>query len=180
MKTLVAYYSNTGSNKYLAEKIAHSLKCDSEAINPRLNFFPVLMLFSLAKTSLGVKSLGCKVNEYDRIILCGPIWMGQLVSPLRDFINKYRKNIKELHFVTCCASTYAAKDMKFGHALVFNKVKTMLGNRCVRCDAFPIGLVLADDKQKDNNAILKTRLSDHNFTGEIQRRFDEFVQKAVQ
>ena len=40
MQTLVVYYSNTGSNKYLAEKIAAVLSCDNEAIKPRLNFFP--------------------------------------------------------------------------------------------------------------------------------------------
>ena len=180
MKTLVVYYSNTSSNKYLAEKIAHVLECDSEAIKPRFDFFPALMLFSLVRTSMGIKTLDHKLNDYDRIILCGPVWMGQLVSPLRDFINKYRRNIKNLYFVTCCGSSDAAKDEKFGHALVFRRVKLMLGDKCVHCEAFPIGLVLPQDKQKDGNAIMKTRLSDHNFTGEIQRRFEHFIQKTAE
>jgi flavodoxin len=175
MKILIAYYSNTGSNKYLADKIAQALSCDIEAIKPRLNLFPLLMFFSVIKAGLGIKSLKHKVKEYDRIILCGPIWMGKFISPLRDFINKHGPNVKKLYFVTCCGSTDAAKRERFGHALVFDEVHKILGDKCIHCEAFPIGLVLPADN-KDNNAIMKTRLSDQNFTGEIQKRFDNFIQ----
>jgi menaquinone-dependent protoporphyrinogen IX oxidase len=179
MKTIVLYYSNTGSNKYLAEKVASALSADLEAIKPRVDFFPLLMFFSLTGASAGIEVFDRKLEDYDRIILCGPIWMGQLVSPLRDFLTKYRKNIKELHFVTCCASADAAKEMKFGHALVFRKVQNILKDKCASCDAFPIGMVLPEDKQKDNNAILKTRLSDDNFSGEIQKRFENVVRRLA-
>lgn len=179
MKTLLAYYSNTGSNKYLGEKIARALSADIEAIKPRSNFFQLLMFFSLTGASAGIQVLDRKPENYNRIILCGPIWMGQLVSPLRDFLTKYRENIKELHFVTCCASSDAAKEMKFGHGLVFRKVQNILKDKCVSCDAFPIGMVLPENKQKDNNAILKTRLSDNNFSGEIQKRFENVVQRLA-
>ncbi len=180
MKTLVVYYSNTGSNRYLAENMARTLKCDIEAIRPRLNFFPLLMVFSLVGASAGIKSLRRKVSDYDRIILCGPIWMGLLVSPLRDFLSRFQKGIKALYFATCCASTDAAKNDKFGHGLVFRKLKDIIGNACVFCEAFPIGLVLPEDKQKDDNAVLNTRLSDVNFVGEIRKRFEGFVGKAAE
>jgi len=176
MKTLVVYYSNTGSNKYLAEKIAHNLQCDIEAIEPRLNFFPLLMFFSITKTGFGIKTFSHKVNEYDRIILCGPIWMGQLISPLRDFINKNRTNINKLYFASCCGSSDSAKHGKFGYAKIFDKVKNILGDKCVHCEAFPISLALDEAKKEDGNAVMKTRLSDNNFAGEIQKRFEKFVQ----
>lgn len=180
MKILVGYYSKTGSNRYLAEKFSSVLECDIEEIRPRLNLFPFLILFSLLKTSLGVKSLKHKVNNYDRLILCGPIWMGTLISPLRDFIKKYRKSINRLYFATCCGSRDAAKDDRFGYATVFPKIEHMVGNKCVLCEAFPIGLVLPEDKQEDGNAIMKTRLSDNNFTGQIQERFESFVQRVTE
>jgi hypothetical protein len=53
----------------------------------------------------------------------------------------------------------------------------MLGDKCVLCEAFPIGLVLAEDKKGDGNAMMKTRLSDDNFIGEIQKRLDDFIRK---
>jgi hypothetical protein len=178
MKTLVVYYSNTGNNRYLAEKIAHSLGCDKEAIKPRLNFFPFLVLFSIVKKSMGIGNLSHTVNEYDRIVLCGPIWMGQLISPLHDFIKKYRRMVKRLYFVTCCGSSDAAKEEKFGHGLVFRKVQTMLGDACALCEAFPIGLVLPPDKKESSDAMMKARLSDQTFAGEIQKRVESFIEKA--
>jgi hypothetical protein len=179
MKTLVVYYSNTGSNKYLAGKIAQSLPCDSEPIKPRLNLFPLLLFSSITKTGLGIRKLSHKVNEYDRVILCGPIWMGQLISPLRDFIKKYRRAINSFCFATCCGSTDAKKDDKFGYAHVFHVVKAELGDKCLYCEAFPIGMVLPDGKKEDGNAVMKTHLSDDNFSGEIALRFDNFIRRIA-
>ena len=48
-KNVVIYYSNTGSNQYLAEKIAKQLECHIEAIRPRGNGFPVLLMLSNAE-----------------------------------------------------------------------------------------------------------------------------------
>lgn len=175
MKTLVAYYSSSGNNKYLAERIAHDLQCDIEAIKPRMNLFLFLILFSLTKTSLGIKGFRHKVIEYDRVIVCSPIWMGMIISPLADFFRRYGKDISKLYFATCCGSTDAAKREKFGHDLVFDKIKDMLGDKCIHCEAFPIGLVLTEDKRADGNAMMKTRLGAENFKGEIQKRFEDFV-----
>jgi menaquinone-dependent protoporphyrinogen IX oxidase len=179
MKTLVVYYSNTGNNKFLAEKISQALKGDIEAIKARMNLFPFLMLFTLLKASLGIKSLVHKVDDYDSIVLCGPIWMGQLISPLHDFIHKYLSNIKRLHFATCCGGSDAAQDDKFGYASVFQNLKNAVGDRCAYCEAFPIGLVFPEDQQREVKAIMKMRLSNANFAGQIQKRFELFIQNVA-
>lgn len=175
-KNLVIFYSNTGSNKYLAQKIAGSLACDIAEIRPRPNAFPLLLLFSSLKRSFGIKELTPNPGDYERVILCGPVWMGKLISPLRDFLFKYRKSIDNLYFTTCCASSDAAKDEKFGHGLVFNLVREIMGDKCIHCEAFPIGLVVPDDKKEDSDTIMKTRLSDENFNGEILKRFEKLIQ----
>ncbi len=174
-KSIVVYYSNKGNNKFIAEKIANTLKCDIELIKPRLNVFFFLMIFSLLKKSLGIWKIKHDLNEYESIILCGPIWMGKFLSPLRDFCNKYFQNIKKLYFITCCGSGDAIKDKKFGHGLVFNEVKNLLGDKCIQCIALPIGLTLPEDKQNNSELIMKTRLTDDNFNGQIKERFDKFI-----
>ena len=179
-KDLVVCYSNTGNNRYLAEKIARRLDCEIEAIRPRINAFPLLLLMSAMKMGAGIKSLGHPPEEYGRIILCGPIWMGKFISPLRGFIKKYHGRINKLIFVSCCGSSDAAKNEKFGHGLVFKLIEGILGDKLVFCEAFPIGLVLPEDKQKDGNTIMKTRLSDDNFIGVIQERFDKFIRKITE
>lgn len=176
-KTIVIYYSNNGSNRYLANKIATSLSCEIEEIKPRMNAFLFQLTLSGFKKSMGIKKIQHNLDDYENIILCGPIWMGTFISPLRTFVKKYKNNIKKLHFITCCGSTYAKKDEKFGHGLVFKTVEAELGEKCGSCHALPIELVIPEDKQDDSDAQMKTRLNDTNFTGEIQERFDDFILK---
>lgn len=179
MKTIVVYYSRTGSNKYLAEKIAQSLKCDIEEIVPYFRPFFFVAISSLLKKSLFIKPLSHNLEEYDRIVLCGPVFMGSFISPLRGFIRKYKNNIKQLYFACCCASSDETKNDKFGHGSVFNMAKEILKEKLVLCEAFPIPLVVPEDKQKDSDLIMKTRLSDSNFTGEIQNRFESFIKRLT-
>lgn len=176
MKTLVVYYSGKGSNKFLAEKIAISLNCDVEAIRPRVNVF----LLFLMNVNFGIKPLKRSISDYERIILCGPIWMGRFVPPMRSFVKKYKSEIKRLVFVTCCGSTYEKKDEKFGHGFVFKKVERLLDGKCEFCQAFPVGIVLPEEHREDPDAFMKTHLNDENFKGEISEIFDDLIQKLKQ
>jgi flavodoxin len=173
-KTLVVYYSRKGSNKYLAEKISERLNCEFEEIKPRLNIF----LLFIMNIHLGIKPLKHNIKDYEKIILCGPIWMGKFIPPLHSFVRKYHHKINKLIFVSCCGSTYDRKNEKFGHGLVFKEVENILSDKCILCEAFPIGLVLPDDKKEDTDAFMKTHLNDENFKGEIQERFDNFILKV--
>jgi hypothetical protein len=101
--------------------------------------------------------------------------MGKFIPPLRSFVNKYLHQINKLVFVTCCGSTYAKKDEKFGHGFVFNEVESILEEKCVLCQAFPIGIVLPDDHKDDTDAFMKTHLNDDNFKGEMLERYERFI-----
>ena len=173
MKTIIYYYSRKGSNKFLANKIAGDLKCEIEEIEPHINFL-VLMLLGL---NIGNQKLKTRVEDYDRVILCGPIWMGKLIVPLKNFVIKYNSKIKKLIFVTCCGSTFEGRDEKFGHNLVFNVLRNLAGEKCVHCEAFPISLVLTDEQKKDPDADMKYQLNKENFKGEIITIYDAFIQK---
>jgi multimeric flavodoxin WrbA len=176
MKALVLYYSHTGNNAWLAKKIAETLRSDIEPIAPRMNLLPFLILFSLLKKSPGVKRIAHKVEDYDAIFLVGPIWMGQLIFPLRNVIKKYGKQIKKLYFVTCCGSDEDKKDDKFGYGNVFGQVRQLAGDKCVHCEAFSISLVLPENLRDDSKAMMEVRLSDDNFTGPIREKFNCFIQ----
>lgn len=173
MKSLVVYYSHKGSNKYLANRIRHSINCDIEQIKPKLNYH----LLFLININFGNKLLSSNLNEYDQIILCGPIWMGKFIPPLKTFVTKNFDKIKKLIFVSCCGSTFEKKDEKFGHNLVFKEVKHILEEKLYFCEAFPITLVLPHEQKNDPNAFMKTHLSDENFKGEILEIFENFINK---
>jgi flavodoxin len=175
MKAIVYYYSYTGSNEFLAKKIAADLDCDIEEIKPRLNRH-LLMLMGL---NLGNTKLKKSVEEYDKIILCGPIWMGKLIVPLKNLVVKNINNIENMVFATCCGSTFEGKDKKFGHNLVFKELKKLTGEKCSHCEAFPIDLILTDEQKKDRDSAMKYRLNNESFKGEIVSIYDTFIQKII-
>ena len=173
MKTIVYYYSRKGSNRFLATRIADDLKCEIEEIKPRLNSH-LLMLMGL---HLGNRKLKTKVEDYDKVILCGPIYVGKLIAPLKYFICKYSKKIGNLVFVTCCGSSFKNKDDKFGHNLVFTQVKSLFNDKCLHCEAFPIDLFAPAELKEDPAAFMKVHLNNENFKGEIVGIYDAFIQK---
>ncbi len=175
MKTIVYYYSHKSSNRYLAHKIATDLQCTIEEIKPRINRH-LLMLMGV---NAGNTKLANDVEQYDRVILCGPIWMGRLIVPLRNFINQNKDKVKNIVFVTCCGSSFDRKDEKFGHNKVFNEVKRILGNKVIHCEAFPITLVLPDELKNAPDAFMKTHLNDDNFKGEIVGIYNRFLAKVA-
>ncbi len=129
--------------------------------------------------NLGNRKLKAKVENYERIILCG-IWMGKLIIPHKNFINKYSDKISKLIFVSCCGSSFKDKDNKFGHTQVFNHVISLLDDKCLLCEAFPIDLVVPAELKEYPAAFMKVHLNNENFEGEIIGIYDTFIQKIHQ
>jgi flavodoxin len=171
MKTIVYYYSHKGSNRFLAHRIANDLNCEIEEIKPRLNAH-LLMLMGL---NMGNRKLKTKVENYGRVILCGPIWIGKLIVPLKNFVVKYRPKIKKLIFVSCCGSSFKDKDNKYGHNLVFNQIRSLLNDKCLHCEAFPVDLFAPAELKGDPNAFMKVHLNNDIFKGEIVDMYDAFI-----
>ena len=175
MKTLIVYYSRKGSNEYLARKIATRLSSDIEAIRPRINAFSMILM----NLNPGIRPLKHRIGEYDRVILVGPVFIGRFITPLRSFVTKYRDQINDLVFVTCCGSSYKKKDEKFGHGLVFEDVRSIMNGRLSLTQAFPVGLILPEEQREDPDAFMKAHLNDSTFRGEIADRFEEFMKKVT-
>lgn len=171
--SIVVYFSNNGSNRFLAEKIASEINGHKEELKPRIRFHLLLMM----GLGLGLKKLHSDLRKYDRVILVGPIWMGQFIYPLRTFVKKYKDQVNELIFVTCCGSSYDMKDDKFGHGLVFKQVEEIMKGKKVSCYAFPITLLLPEDKKEDGKLVMETRLKEETFKGEIAERFNGMIRE---
>lgn len=174
-KVLIVYYSHTGSNHYLATKLAHDLTADLAEIHPRGSSFFIQLILSQLKFSFGVNKLDFDVSSYDKIVLVGPVWTGQLIAPLRSFLKQYKDQIRELYFLTCCGSKDSEKDGRFGYNNIFSRIKEIVGPVCKHCAALPIALVIPADKQDDGDYIMNTRLTDDNFNETIASRYNDFV-----
>lgn len=175
MNTIVVYYSGKGSNNYLAHKAATALKCEAVELQPRA---PGLVILATAiKISFGNKRFKQEFNGFERVLLCGPLYMGSIAAPCNDFIRKYGRNIKKIDFITCCGSTDAKKDETFGYGKVFGKLKPRLGEKAGVFEAFPIELLLPEDQRGNDEAMMNTRMNESSFTGAIKERLDSFIEK---
>ena len=57
----------------------------------------------------------------------------------------------------------------------FKEIKEILQEKCIHCEAFPITLVLPEEKREDPETVMNTRLTNENFQGEILERFNSFM-----
>ena len=175
MNTLVTYYSHTGNNRFLARQIAEKLEADIEEIKPLVNAHLLL----LSGLGLGIKKLQKNPGDYDRVIVCGPVWMGSFIYPLRKFMEKYQNLVKEWLFISCCGSSYKLKDDKYGHEMVFRKIKKTFPELNIQCRALPITMTMPDDKQEDPKAMMETRLTEENFKGLYLEKFNELMREIA-
>jgi len=168
-KDLIVYFSKTGNNKFVAEKLAKTLQGDIRGIKVVLKPFFLLLLFSFLKMSPSVKSIS--VEEYERIILLSPIWMGNVVSPIRGFLKKNSKEIKSLVYITVCGGDEEDKDGQFGYEKVFKEIKALFGKK--HFSSYAISVKSLEKFEKDD--VMSIRLDEKLFVGNIAKRFDEVV-----
>lgn len=178
-KTLVAYYSKSGNNSYLAKRFAETLGTDLIEVIPYSNNFMSIMLASLFGMGMPIKKLDLPQRSYNSLLICGPIWAGQLLAPLRSFLKKYCIDIPVVFFATCCGSNEENKNDKFGYEHVFTKIKGLLGERCKACEAFSITYAVPEDQRNNDKAVMNARLSDSTFSKELEERFNNFL-KIIQ
>jgi flavodoxin len=103
MKTIIISYSLTGNNHALASGLAAELKtehikvCESK---PRTN--GTIFLDLLLNRTPGVTPTAIKLEEYDFVILMGPVWMGQVATPLRYYFKELKNKSCQFAFITIC------------------------------------------------------------------------------
>lgn len=95
MKTLIAYFSNSGKTRNAAEFI-HSVEGgELFEIKPKKNYGPYLKAIAIGGKEMASKEMPevtTKVSDfasYERILLGFPVWYGNCPRLIRTFISQY-------------------------------------------------------------------------------------------
>ena len=109
MKSLVVYYTRTGTTKKAAELIAEKLKADLEEIvdtKDRKGIKGWLLSGKDASTKAKTKIKDTKKDpsKYDLVIVGTPIWAGNIPPAIRTYLDKNR--IKKSAFFCTCGSSH--------------------------------------------------------------------------
>ena len=103
MKTLVVYYTRSGTTAKAAQMIAAALNADKEEIKESsgrggpLGWLRSGMEANQRKPA-EVKPLEADPTIYDLVVVGTPIWAGTVSSPVRGFIEKHRDQLPRVAF----------------------------------------------------------------------------------
>jgi len=94
MKTLVVYYSRTGTTRKLAETLAGALGADIEEIRERkdrrgpLGFLAALF-GSFRRAASPIEPIDRDLRQYELVVVGTPVWAGSMAGPVRTFFRRH-------------------------------------------------------------------------------------------
>jgi hypothetical protein len=127
VKTLVVYYSNSGTTKCVAGRIAEQLGAETDEVEEARPRPPLLIDGkkpaaggALARAALAaVFGMGSSIvetrrnpAEYDLVVVGTPVWGGSLTPAVRSYLKRHRNSIGRVAFF--CTAGEPAKHRAFG------------------------------------------------------------------
>ena len=90
MKTLVVYYSKTGTTRTVAQAVAKEKNCESDEV-----------LYDEKAKSI---ENALDPSGYDCVVLLAPIWAFALARPMKMYLAKHKSSIKRYCLIVTCGS----------------------------------------------------------------------------
>lgn len=155
MKTLVVFYSRTGTTKKVAEAIGKNLNCDIEELidtKNRMGFFDWLRSSrdAMRKKLTIIKEIRYRPSDYDIVIIGTPIWFEMPAPAIRTYISSHKDSFKKVAFFCTCTSS--------GMDKTFAELEKL-------CGKAPIALLDVNAKEIKNDSFSDKA---KQFTGEIK------------
>jgi len=101
MELLIVSYSLTGNNNDLAISLAKSLKAENIVVTESKMRTMSTIIFDLLLNRVPKITLPeINAEDYNMVIFVGPVWMGNVATPLRLYFKKLRLKIKQYAFIS--------------------------------------------------------------------------------
>jgi flavodoxin len=102
-KTLVVFYSRSGTTRAIAQALSAALKCDLEEITepkPRTGFLGYIrsLLEARRKHPSIIAPKKHDVSSYDLVAIGTPVWAWSLSSPVRAYLTTTASQLPEVAF----------------------------------------------------------------------------------
>lgn len=111
MKTLLVYYSRTGTTRKIADEIAKTLRCDTEEILDTKNRAGPIGWLSSGREGMGEKLTKLvepqkDPSKYDLVVIGTPIWAGKMSVPVRTYLGLKKDSFKKVAFFYTAGGNY--------------------------------------------------------------------------
>lgn len=103
-KVLVTYFSRMGYTKKIALEEANRLGADLYEIKAKERTTGTLGFwwygrFALHRLSMPIEPISVDLSNYTQVIICSPIWVFALSSPVRDFCKMAKGKVIDAHYI---------------------------------------------------------------------------------
>jgi len=103
MNNLIIYYSFTGNNRYLAERLQKQLDCELIALREQKERKTAAILWDLLlRRKSKLQSIKPDWEKFDQVIFIAPIWDKGIATPMKTFLMNEKDNFKKYSFFTVC------------------------------------------------------------------------------
>jgi flavodoxin len=101
MKTLVAYYTRTGTNEKLVNELQNKFNFDIEKIVDITNRqgtwgYLFSSMQAIFKRKSKIKPIEKNPSNYDVVIVVYPIWVGLMPPPIRTYVSENRDHFNKV------------------------------------------------------------------------------------
>ena len=112
-QTLIMYYSKTGKTKIVAEELKVLIP-DARVVEIKsdVGIMKAVMWQQLFNRNACNEPIAVDLEKYDRVILCSPIWLQKISSPMRTVINTVPLTGKQVQMVVVCAGHFGEGGQK--------------------------------------------------------------------
>jgi len=130
MKTLVVYYSRTGTTKKVAEEIAEKLDADIEEIRDTVKRSGIWGWLISGRDGMNrrltkLHRMDKNPIDYDLVIVGTPIWAG-ISAPVRTYLTAFKSNFKKVAFFCTMGGSGEKKTFKeMGEIIAKEPVETL-------------------------------------------------------
>ena len=126
MKTLVAYYSQTGNTKRVAEVLAENLSADIEAIvsDTKGKGMGRLAMQAFLRVRAKIARTTNDAASYDMVVIGSPVWAGKMSSPIRTYLAQNKDKFTSVAFF--CTHGQPGSE---GSAKMLESMETLSGKK---------------------------------------------------
>jgi hypothetical protein len=101
MKMAVVSYSFTGNNEALAGSVAQEFGAEHIKITqPKSRTMGSMILDLIFNRTPLVEPIPGRLETYDLILFFGPVWIGQVATPLRAYFNSLKTSPRNYAFIS--------------------------------------------------------------------------------
>ncbi|MGO8909902.1 MAG: flavodoxin family protein [Bradyrhizobium sp.] len=161
-RTLVVFYSRSGTTRRIAEALSAALKCDLEEITeprPRTGFFGYIrsLLEASRKRPSTILPKKHEVSSYDLVVIGTPVWAWSLSSPVRAYLMATASQLPKVAFFC----TLGAR----GSESAFAQMTAIVGKKPRAICAIAQGEVLSGGYSARLSAFEKALKENHQLSG---------------